>query len=968
MAEERCHSCSFRCLGSQLECIVAEHYCCNVPMSAWDLVAAVGISSRSVGEQQHSSDASWGLVAAAGSSRDCNASSSWDQVAALDEGEQQRTQQGAEVVAPAALAADALGAVATDKPPQRRKRGRPPKHACPRSTDLALGGVSVVAVADDPNVYSQVEPIILPKIPPNLACATTMMVQTPTDWNVCPDGGYMVMSKLGVCLWHCIGMALGQEINHDDDYMQLLEHFLHNDDYHCASALIKSRFLNMSRQVLQEKMWRFASALCHWQRVSRFVFEQEVLSAIGPLGKVLAYVDAVCYDETPMKTSIQADVPKSVPLNAAATASSPMLDATLVGKLDDKVSSTSVVCKILQFHQAMGILVEVNGRMVHFISDTVTPLQVMERANASVLQQCLLRQCAVSKASEQAQVQTRISCTDKGAYNLKCERDISNLRGSWQHMGVHCDIHATSNAHHRTFEHLLPDQVVGLLHVALSVQLGSALSCFRSCLKTEIRQRLKVYRGHASAEARSHRAAILDLFMSDKGSTTQIQRLLMSKLPNGNWRNEKDVEFYIECEDGPTPDADRISSLLESGLTYAMMAAKFKVWPRHRWTGAALSIDLVSRMEACHRLLSHTYCRFVVVMSKPSNRVFTQPTAGLASDSGAPTLENVGLAEVNNSGNADASADVEMDNAGLVGNEDVQGMAEGTGNTAADNSKQRSKGMKWLQTKPFDFLVLLRHAVEPLTIFMQEQLHLCSWDWEIEQRSKVAQALASGQEGIGLRAYMCTVAAEGMLEKKLFSSIGQLYMSENIWSVIHEEHFTVQFRCLAFRVFSREAATVYELVARCHQRYPYRMFLCLSQPEMAPTLLRDPLCCLDSWSKQIRETHPSLSGRAFHQCLIAHALCIKSNIAPVEAKHASIRRQLQSKVQTWPQQFRTCSAEWVFQCLRQRSLRMKWSDGCKSRVVRRVKKKVCQEHRKMCLFSEMICLKPHSLNSQVCGP
>ena len=199
---------------------------------------------------------------------------------------------------------------------------------------------------------------------------------------------------------------------------------------------------------------------------------------------------------------------------------------------------------------------------------------------------------------------------------------------------------------------------------------------------------------------------------------------------------------------------------------------------------------------------------------------------------------------------------------------------------------------------------------------------MCSWDWEVRQRCRVAEGLKQGKKGSQLRDFMITVAAEGKLENEFFHTLRELFTHPQLWEVIDDRQRNVRFRALCFRTLSRQGGCVKALIAAPHQSYPCKIFGLLKDPSQCAKLLEDRECCLDPWTAKLRHMYPTLEEPALQEVLYLHAQNIATNIAPIESQHASIRRQLHTRVQTWPLQFRTCSTEWMFQKLRQRRCRL----------------------------------------------
>ena len=77
----------------------------------------------------------------------------------------------------------------------------------------------------------------------------------------------------------------------------------------------------------------------------------------------------------------------------------------------------------------------------------------------------------------------------------------------------------------------------------------------------------------------------------------------------------------------------------------------------------------------------------------------------------------------------------------------------------------------------------------------------------------------------------------------------------------------------------------------------------------------------DTWTLVMQEQYPDLRGDDFLATLTLHAHLQSTNISNIEAKHASVRRQLTARsVQTWALKMPTASAEWLCQHIRRGKL------------------------------------------------
>ena len=90
---------------------------------------------------------------------------------------------------------------------------------------------------------------------------------------------------------------------------------------------------------------------------------------------------------------------------------------------------------------------------------------------------------------------------------------------------------------------------------------------------------------------------------------------------------------------------------------------------------------------------------------------------------------------------------------------------------------------------------------------------------------------------------------------------------------------------------------------------------------MASELAATPECFLDSWTKGVLQKHPTLDDDGFKHQLHLMGLMLVKDIAPVEARHASIRRILTIlSCQTHTLDFADLDSRWVFMQARSRSV------------------------------------------------
>lgn len=87
------------------------------------------------------------------------------------------------------------------------------------------------------------------------------------------------------------------------------------------------------------------------------------------------------------------------------------------------------------------------------------------------------------------------------------------------------------------------------------------------------------------------------------------KRMLLSLLPNGDWRNE-DIEFYIGCAPASIDPAVAKKGVA-NGLITALAGTMYEQYPRHRWVGADIAVDRCGLLCLVHSLGRGAYMRYM---------------------------------------------------------------------------------------------------------------------------------------------------------------------------------------------------------------------------------------------------------------------------------------------------------------------------------------------------------------------
>eukprot|EP00971_Amphidinium_carterae_P347629 6489714-Amphidinium_carterae.1 len=632
----------------------------------------------------------------------------------------------------------------TASPPKKRPRGRPRKESTPNERfgevfgekSLAMGQYCTIPTLN--TVASEITMELVSDGPSADVARNSKVVSLGSKL----VNGY-VDEKQAFLVWidllkKCL-ISTGASM--DEDYVQVCSKYLDSQEFHTSSVLTTAREIGVSSKVLQGKLCRLVSGVALHERLMRYALEKQLtllVSTQQPGIKLRMYIDVASYDETPMRTRCRADsAPGTQKYDVGEVAS----DLGTVVKLDSQLGSSNTKVKKLQSQCLFLFLVEVNGVKVRFLGDTCAPLQSMASTDTESQLHCQLRVSSATSMARHFDWRSRSVCTDSDGANLKAEvalakeRNVASLHTS-------CEVHKTNKIYTRAYEGLLKDHVTGLVHTALAVQEGSWLALFRSCLRQEIQQRLVVCRGRVCDDAQTFRKEAIKTFLGERSAKASTQRLLLCKLPNGDWRNTSQVQHFVD-DDCVDVDKQEVSKILECGLCFAMLSKKPVIWARSRWGNADACVDQLGLLEAVHGLLTHAFNRLYFQQSKLRAGPEAQDDGVLTTATGSMLVSNqVPQDATIEQGPPEASNFLDTPSALSV--------------SAEQHSKDRQQGYKWLQSGPFGMLALMRISMRPLQHMMARQFYLISPEFELQERAHLARLTKSGAATLGSRQYMVT--------------------------------------------------------------------------------------------------------------------------------------------------------------------------------------------------------------------
>eukprot|EP00971_Amphidinium_carterae_P097983 1938607-Amphidinium_carterae.2 len=230
---------------------------------------------------------------------------------------------------------------------------------------------------------------------------------------------------------------------------------------------------------------------------------------------------------------------------------------------------------------------------------------------------------------------------------------------------------------------------------------------------------------------------------------------------------------------------------------------------------------------------------------------------------------------------------------------------------AALNARDRRMAHEWLQTSPTFVLVLMMVALLPLDRLLHKLFQLGSEAWE---RKQVAEACRShNTTGQAARNYRLVLAANREVEGEFTTDLKDKYFSKGYWDIFPTCHYELVFQHKAFKLLARVGAVIHLGMVE-HQTYPTKLFLVLADRSWGTVLAKDKDCIKDKYTLSLQSMCSTLDSDEIVAALTLHAASQKLDIANIEARHASVRRQIQTRSQqTWTASLAQISGEWLLQ-------------------------------------------------------
>eukprot|EP00971_Amphidinium_carterae_P117278 2323118-Amphidinium_carterae.2 len=499
--------------------------------------------------------------------------------------------------------------------------------------------------------------------------------------------GFPLPSVYAATLCQCIvtSLACTSADSLDTEIIKLHSEFLTVENpYHSKSLVVRAQHLEVSEFMMSSKLARLSDAQVIFSRHLRAQMEKAIDCSYQVKHELLSVV-AVAYDQTPLKTNLAIEAVGDNVGESSYSTLSGSCDAVLVlGMLQS--STDAMVTKILQSRQTFGLLVKDEQGFFHIVGQTVNSLQALESGAAEPLLSCLLRLSGATRWSEGFKFQARVTECDKAASNVKADLSLAGRASTWS-------------------------------YVTIAMSTTSVL-----------------FETTDQAEAEDH-GRMLTLFC---GFGNELEHMLLSKLPNGDWRCDE-VEHFPDMGENGLRDRNAIANLLCDGLVWATARMD---WSR-RGAGQLGHFGSVSQLaDGSIPGLRQSVC-----------------LSGNASVGPARETELTGTIHATmHDQQMGPSHPIAVDEVGAALEAETQQM-----HSAEDHANDRQKAAGWLSSPQHRVnLVLITLTLAPLQALLCSEFEVAAESWEVRQRSAVARHLwEHAADNVNSRHWMDTIAAQG---------------------------------------------------------------------------------------------------------------------------------------------------------------------------------------------------------------
>ena len=574
------------------------------------------------------------------------------------------------------------------------------------------------------------------------------------------------------------------------------------------------------------------------------------------------------------------------------------------------------VAKTLQSRFSLGMLCErIPSQTFFFMHGLVaSPLQVVFRTKAEHLfeaQQAVEGLVpGLDKVAKSFDMTMQMTSTDRYSANEVTEQAMNFVTPDQTRLHLWCDVHRLSAC--QTWQlGIASSHISGVIGLSLLMREAGALTELRKCISQVFHDRLEVVYGDPpTGQIQAHRKAILKMFLGEDVTKREEplagkrarQRATLDFFCNGDWEQADKIQFFSL----QPVDKQQLLQAFDRLVVPALLPAGISMFPRHRWHGGELAVDEAGLLFAVHNIGGIALQMFLTGQS---------PDRALAAES-SEDPSNAALDDLD-PGELPAVDTCVAESVPQGPQESQQENARSPDATDWKAAKQSMKRMTtaWVDSKPGPVLVVVRAAMTASVRLMRKFLYLASLSWEKHQQ---LQALRGKKRSFRLLEAWCArdvATAFATLRDTFHTPLLALPLTARTNSI----------KVLSFRLLARMAGALHNLIRLPRSGFPYRLYGLLSSDskpeldEMADKLLRSPVCLRDPASKAILSKFANvdaLTGPAAKATLEACALLAEVDVVSIETRHASARRLLMARQQSWSPAFADLSAEHLCRMVR----------------------------------------------------
>jgi len=263
----------------------------------------------------------------------------------------------------------------------------------------------------------------------------------------------------------------------------------------------------------------------------------------------------------------------------------------------------SAVTKIMQIHLAYGMLLRRNDKKLSVFSNRrAPPLTPLQNTSARCISGSHIRASACTVLANKFKRRGRYTNADGHPSNLASENLTKRQRPGWTSTHDDCSSHRIALGYKWTFKRL-SKCVKGMGRWEDCLQMGPDFCLWQKCVFTVIFERLRLKEGVAPERAREYAKHMVLMFANENDVTDCTVRLMLAVLPNGDWENWTEVEYYVPCLASVVNQPALIYNVA-SGLSAALTPCVPQKHREDHWTGAERATSQAGIGVACHGIFT----------------------------------------------------------------------------------------------------------------------------------------------------------------------------------------------------------------------------------------------------------------------------------------------------------------------------------------------------------------------------